>query len=171
VFKLDSTGQPTNLYNFQGGSDGSFPYWRLTIGSNGELYGTTLAGGSSGCGSGFCGTAFSLDTTTGIETVLHRFAVQPGDGEQPSGPLLNVSGNLFGTTYFGGKVNAVCSLGCGVVYAIGITGSYKLVYSFTGGTDGLAPRGGLIQDSAGNLYGAAAAGGTSNNGVIFKITR
>jgi uncharacterized repeat protein (TIGR03803 family) len=171
VFQLDSAGQPTNLYNFQGGTDGSFPYWRLTPGANGMLYGTTLAGGTSNCSSGFCGVVFSLDTTTGIETVLHRFAIQAGDGQQPSGALLNVSGYLFGTTYFGGTVTAACSQGCGVVYAQGINNSYRVVHKFTGGADGLSPNGALVQDPAGNLYGAAAAGGTTNNGVIFKITR
>ena len=169
VFRLNGTGQPINIYNFQGGTDGSFPYWRLTIGGNGILYGNTLSGGTSGCSSGFCGVLFSLDTNTGIETVLHRFTGQAGDGQQPSGALLQIGQELFGTTYFGGTVNALCSLGCGVVYAQKISGGYQVVHTFTGGVDGSSPNGALIQDSAGNLYGAAAVGGASNNGVIFKI--
>jgi hypothetical protein len=46
-----------------------------------------------------------------------------------------------------------------------------VLHSFTGGVDGLAPNGALIQDLAGGLYGAAAGGGINNNGLIFKITR
>lgn len=173
VFKLDNTGQPVFLYNFLGGTDGSYPYWRLTVAVDepGILYGTTIAGGSSGCGSGFCGVLFKLDTSNGTETVLHRFAIQPGDGEQPSGSVLYRAGNLFGTTYFGGNVNGACNLGCGVVYANSSTGRYRLLHSFTGGVDGAAPNGALIQDSAGALYGAAAVGGAGNNGLIFKITQ
>ena len=171
VFKLDNTGQLTVLYNFQGGNDGSFPYWRLTAGGNGILYGTTLSGGSSGCSSGSCGVVFSLDTTNGIETVLHRFGIRPGDGQEPSGALLDGAGNLFGTTYFGGNVNGLCSVGCGVVYVRKTNGAYKVLHSFTGGVDGLGPNGALIQDFAGGLYGAAAGGGINNNGLIFKITR
>jgi uncharacterized repeat protein (TIGR03803 family) len=169
VFKMDNTLLLTNIYNFKGGNDGSFPYWRLTAGTNGIVYGTTLSGGNTGCSSGFCGVVFSLDTTTGIETVLHRFAIQAGDGQQPSGALLNFAGNMVGTTYFGGKVNAACSLGCGVVYQVESSGDYLLLHTFSGGTDGSAPRGALIAGSDGALYGAAASGGIGNNGVIFKI--
>ena len=171
VFKMDNTLQLSNIYNFKGGTDGSFPYWRLTAGANGMVYGTTLSGGTSGCSSGFCGVVFSLDTITGAEAVLHRFALQANDGQQPSGALLNVAGNLVGTTYFGGKVNAACSLGCGVVYEVESSGEYVLLHTFSGGSDGSAPRGALLRASDGTLYGAAASGGIGNNGVIFKITR
>jgi uncharacterized repeat protein (TIGR03803 family) len=171
VFKLDKTGQLTVLYNFQGGNDGSLPYWRLTAGENGILYGTTVSGGGSGCSSGNCGVIFSLDTTNGVETVLHRFGMHPGDGQEPSGALLDASGNFFGTTWYGGTVNGACSLGCGVVYVRKSNGGYTVLYGFMGGIDGSAPNGALIQDSAGDLYGAAAVGGASNNGLIFQITR
>jgi uncharacterized repeat protein (TIGR03803 family) len=174
VFKLDNnTRQPVVLYNFLGGSDGLYPNWRLTVDVNepGILYGTTIAGGSSGCLSGFCGVLFRLDTSDGAETVLHRFATKPGDGEQPSGAVLYNAGSLFGTTTYGGTGGGCSPLGCGVVYGNSSTGRYRLLHSFTGGVDGAAPNGALIQDSAGALYGAAAVGGAGNNGLIFKITQ
>ena len=68
-------------------------------------------------------------------------------------------------------MNGACSLGCGVVYVRKSNGGYKVLHGFMGGIDGSAPNGALIQDSAGDLYGAAAVGGASNNGLIFKITR
>jgi uncharacterized repeat protein (TIGR03803 family) len=170
VFKLDTAGQLEVLYYFPGGAEGSGPSWRLVVGTNGLLSGTTLGGGSSACPLGPCGIVFSLDTATGTERVLHTFGVQLGDGEVPSGALLNIAGNLFGVTYYGGIANRVCPIGCGVVYGISTTGTYKILHSFTGETDGWAPDGALIQGPEQALYGAAALGGAGGNGVIFKIT-
>ena len=166
VFKLDTNNQLSVLYSFQDGNDGSYPYWRLTQAGNGILYGTTQRGGNT-CSNGLCGTVFSLDTNTGTETVLHRFGIQPGDGAEPSGAILE-TGGLIGSTWYGGKVNGVCPFGCGVVYQV-TNGGYKLLHSFTGGVDGYLPTGALFQDHR-VLYGAAALGGSNNSGVIFRIT-
>src|SRR5208337_332406 len=62
------------LYSFQGGGDGAGPYAGLVLDAQGNLYGTTYAGGNPACtleGPG-CGTVFKVDTT-GKETVLHSF--------------------------------------------------------------------------------------------------
>jgi len=168
IFKLDTTGQLTVLYSFLDGDDGSYPYWRLASGGNGIFYGTTERGGSS-CSNGLCGTVFSFDTTGGTETVLHKFGIQAGDGAEPSSALLDTSGNLVGTTWYGGKVTGACPFGCGVVYQVKSNGGYNLLHSFTGGIDGFSPSGALVQ-YGGALYGAAAIGGANNSGVIFKIT-
>jgi uncharacterized repeat protein (TIGR03803 family) len=169
IFKLDTNGQLTTLYNFSGGTNGSYPYWRLTTGINGVVYGTTTSGGSVNCSVASCGTAFSFDTTTGVQTVLHSFNAQPGDGSEPSGGLLNANGNLIGAAAFGGNTYA-CLSGCGAIYGIGSAGTYTLLHRFTGGADGAGPVGALTADSKGNLYGAASYGGLNDNGVIFKIT-
>jgi len=169
VFKLDSTNNLTVVYTFPGGSEGSSPRWRLTRAGTDLLIGATLYGGDFSCGTGLCGVAYTLDLNTDIETVLHSFG-SPGDGAEPSGPLLNVSGDFFGTTWFGGVTNDAYPFGCGVVYGLKIDGNYKVLHRFSGG-DGAAPNGVLVQDSDGNLYGAAALGGNNNNGLIFKITR
>jgi len=82
---------------------------------------------------------------------------------------LDTSGNLVGTTWYGGKVTGACPFGCGVVYQVKSNGGYNLLHSFTGGIDGFSPSGALVQ-YGGALYGAAAIGGANNSGVIFKIT-
>jgi uncharacterized repeat protein (TIGR03803 family) len=105
------------------------------------------------------------------ERVLHTFGKQASGGEEPSGGLLDVSGNFYGVTFYGGTVNSACTLGCGVVYRLSSTGKYSVFYRFTGGTDGGLPSGRLIEDASGNLYGATVAGGdANNNGVIYEIT-
>ena len=165
VFKLDTTGNMTTLYSFTGGADGGFPS-AVTAGMNGLIYGIAYGGGSSLC---FCGVVFSVNPTTGEESVLHSFGTVSSDGNFPSGSLLRVGGNLFGTTFYGGITNSVCSVGCGVLYRVGSTGAYSVIYRFTGGADGQSPDGRLIQDAAGTLYGAST-GGTTGRGLIFKIT-
>lgn len=67
VFKLDTNGVETVLYNFTGSPDGGNPSAGLIFDAAGNLYGTTTNGGTGGC-SGGCGTVFKLDTT-GVETV------------------------------------------------------------------------------------------------------
>ena len=170
IFKLDASGNYSVIYIFPGGADGDTPRWRLSLGADGTLMGTTITGGNFSCASGNCGVLYSFDTTTGTETVLHAFGAFADDGNEPSGALLDASGNLFGTTYYGGITNSSCPIGCGVLYRLGKTGTYTLLHKFTGGTDGWAPNGAPVQDSKGNLYGAAALGGHNNNGVIFKIS-
>lgn len=118
VFSLNpTTGAVAVVYRFQGGSDGEFPYSLIDV--SGTLYGTTGAGGSTKCLSNLgCGTVFSLNPASGVETILHSF--QGGkDGTFPTG-LLNVGGKLYGTTAgepFRGKCSG--SLGqCGTVFEI-----------------------------------------------------
>jgi uncharacterized repeat protein (TIGR03803 family) len=73
------------------------------------------------------------------------------------------SGNLYGTTPWGG------ASGNGVVYKVDITGHETVLYSFAGGADGSRPYAGVIRDSSGNLYGTTLLGGTSGNGVVYKL--
>lgn len=98
IFKIDSAGQKTTLYNFTG-TDGAYPASALTRDSSGNLYGTTTEGGSSKVG-----TVFQLDTSNTL-TVLHNFAGGKNDGAYPYGNLLLVGNNLYGTTNTGGTSN------------------------------------------------------------------
>jgi uncharacterized repeat protein (TIGR03803 family) len=102
--------------------------------------------------------------------VLYSFGAEgSGDGNYPqSGVIVGSNGTLYGTTGFGG----VTFLG-GTVFGLtksGSTWQETVLYKFTGGSDGGAPTGQLIQDSQGNLYGAAGRGGAHGGGVVFEVT-
>ncbi|HZQ68236.1 MAG TPA: choice-of-anchor tandem repeat GloVer-containing protein [Terriglobales bacterium] len=170
VFRMDTAGNLTTLYTFPGGASGSSPRWRLVRAATGLIHGVTQFGGNTSCalGSIGCGAVFSLDAT-GKEKVLHTFGKQAGDGEEPSGGLLDVAGSFYGATFYGGIINSTCSFGCGVVYRVNDGGQYSVLYRFTGAADGWLPTGGLTADGSGNVLGTAELGGTGS-GVVFKIT-
>ena len=155
------------FYNFCSQSnctDGSSPYASVIADSSGNLYGTTSAGGAYGQG-----TLFKINSA-GHETVLYSFCVQTNctDGSQPMGDLTRDSaGNFYGTTAYGGTQDS------GTVFKLSHTGQETVLYNFCSTTacaDGKTPEAGLILDSRGNLYGTTAAGGSANDGVVFKLT-
>lgn len=172
VFKLshsaDGKWLRTALYEFKGGTDGYNPVGTLLFDHTGNLYGTTVEGGSGGYG-----TVFELTPLEGgawKEKVLYSF--QGGsDGAFPeSGLIFDGSGNLYGTTTEGG----VCTFpGCGVVFKLSPRADGRwvesVIYAFQG-SDGGAPYAGLIFDSADNLYGTAEFGGPNNKGVVFQLS-
>jgi uncharacterized repeat protein (TIGR03803 family) len=157
VFKVTPAGIETVIYSFSG-ADGQTPNAALIQDASGNLYGTTYFGGTSGTG-----TVFKV-TPAGVETVLHSFANGGSGGQNPqAGLLLDVSGNLYGTTRYGGTTNN------GTVFKVNPAGVTTVLYSFTG-ADGQYPQAGLIQDANGNLYGTTNSGGTSSKGTVFKVT-
>jgi uncharacterized repeat protein (TIGR03803 family) len=101
IYKLTLSGVETVLYAFAGGGgDGANPEAGVTQGSDGNLYGVTYAGGSSGLG-----TVFEL-TLSGTETILHSFAGGSTDGSNPQANLLQGSdGALYGSAFGGGTGN------------------------------------------------------------------
>jgi uncharacterized repeat protein (TIGR03803 family) len=118
VFELDSAGKYTVLYRFTGGADGGGPVSAPVLGSAGDLYGTTIGGGQPGC-QGSCGVVYEL-SPSGAETVLHSFT-GGADGANPqTGVVAAATGNLYGTTAWGGRggINSVAASGAGVVYVI-----------------------------------------------------
>jgi uncharacterized repeat protein (TIGR03803 family) len=157
AFKLDKSGKETVLYSFTDGADGGSPQGdALALDAAGNLYGTTLFGGSSNCGSG-CGVVFKVDET-GLETVLYSF--QGGtDAYWPSGGVIrDTAGNLYGTTRWGGPSMY------GAVFKVDTSGNETVLHGFSGPPDGRYPVAGLIEDAAGNLYGATEIGGDLNCG-------
>lgn len=165
VFSVDpATGTETVLHSFcnpQNCADGYFPTGKL-IYVGGKLYGTTGGGGSYGGG-----TVFSLDASSGVETVLYSFNSSDNGPWYPLGGVTNVNGTLYGTTSYGGSGS--CDSGCGTVFAINLaTGTESTVYTFEG-NDGEWPDSKLI-DVSGTLYGTASDGGGHGGGTIFSIT-
>jgi uncharacterized repeat protein (TIGR03803 family) len=121
VFKLDTSGKETVLYRFTVPPDGQYPDAGLALDAAGNLYGTTVLGGSAGGCSGYgCGIAFKLDRA-GKETVLHSFS-GGSDGAVPYGVVLDSAGNLYGAASYGGqRVQGYCPYnygGCGTVFRI-----------------------------------------------------
>jgi uncharacterized repeat protein (TIGR03803 family) len=155
------------LYKFTGGADGSQPYTGLIFDQAGNLYGTTEFGGAYGLG-----TVFELTPNgdgTWKEHVLYSFQGTP-DGYSPDSHLtFDAAGNLYGMTWNGGIYGAYM----GTVFQLSPNGdgSWKetVIHSFGGG-DGIEVHGGVIFDSAGNLYGTAKLGGAYGWGTAFQLT-
>jgi uncharacterized repeat protein (TIGR03803 family) len=182
VFKLapnqDGSWTESVLYSFTGGADGAVPFAGLVFDQAGNLYGTTVEGGGSGCDDG-CGTVFKLTAKsdgTWTESVLHSFCSLDGcrDGATPDlGSLIfDQAGNLYGTTEYGGNVRQ-----SGVVFELmpNADGSWKetVLHGFCSRSscgDGGFPLAGLIFDGAGNLYGTALLGGAAGFGAVFQLT-
>jgi uncharacterized repeat protein (TIGR03803 family) len=165
VFKLTPKGKKwaeTVLYSFTSDPDGAHPSAGLVMDSDGNLYGTTQYGGASGEG-----TVFKLDTARN-ETILYSFQNNGVDGEVPLCTLLrDRSGNLYGTTYFGGS-STNCAGGCGTVFKLGSADNETILYNFTGGSDGNNPPAGLVRDKSGLMYGTAGPS-PYFSGTVFKL--
>ena len=158
VYKIATSGTLTPLHQFAGsaGSDGCSPYAPLTLGNDGNFYGTTNAGGTSVYQAG---TIFRI-SPSGTAKLLHSFAYT--DGYQPNGLVLGTDGNFYGTTTAGGTA------GYGVVFKITPAGTLTSLYSFAGGTgDGAQPYAGLVQATNGKFYGVTTGGGANDVGTIF----
>ncbi len=150
------------LYNFQNGNDGSVPYAGLISDGLGNCYGAATQGGSAGGG-----TVFELTPSGGSWNFTVLYSV-PGWGISGSfrNVVLDSSGNLYATTHCDGDYSA------GTVYELTPAGgswTYTLLYTFTGGTDGLYSFSNLVLND-GKLYGTTKNGGANGNGVIFEVT-
>jgi uncharacterized repeat protein (TIGR03803 family) len=167
VFEITTSGTLTTLYSFcsKGGSactDGANPLGALALGSNGNFYGTTYAGGASNDG-----TVFEINCS-GTVTTLHSFSGT--DGVNPQGDLLqlNGNGNFFGATLAGGN-----STGSGTLFEITPGGALSTLYNFcskTNCTDGSTPRAPFTQDNWGNIYGTTTYTGANAGGTVFQFT-
>jgi uncharacterized repeat protein (TIGR03803 family) len=158
IFKVQPGDAPITLHVFSGPSDGAYPEAGLVRGSDGDFYGTTRYGGSYNKG-----TIFKFDPATGKLTTLHMFS--GGNGAEPRGDLVQArDGHFYGTTSAGGSASV------GNVFRITSGGTFTALRSFTGGSDGRKPYGGLVQGGDGNLYGTTSSGGASGMGTLFRIT-
>lgn len=171
----------TVLHHFGGGVSPSVPAGGVVADSKGNLYGTAADGAYPDClPVGGCGFVFMLKPpakpgTPWEESIVWRFKDEK-DGAGPYGALIiEPNGALIGTTLEGGDgVNAIaiCSLmHCGTVFRLnppatpGAEWTEDILHAFTGGKDGAAPQGTLVQDAAGGLYGTAIYGGDMTCGI------
>ncbi|HWY23237.1 MAG TPA: choice-of-anchor tandem repeat GloVer-containing protein [Candidatus Acidoferrum sp.] len=187
VFKLspNSSGgwTETLIFNFIGATGGENPLAGIILDSAGNLYGTTVTGGSHGGG-----VVYELSPTSGgtwIETVLYNFTNSSDGGEPFAGLVFDSSGNLYGTTKEGGNLTG-CISGCGVVFELSLNSSggwtENVIHTFQPGISkwgyygGGFPSTSLAFDAAGNLYGTTLFGGPSTAcsgegcGVVFKLS-
>jgi len=195
VFRITPAGLQTVLYTFTG-SDGYVPNAGLTLGLDGNFYGTTILGGVHSLG------AIYKITAGGGLTVLYSFT-GGSDGAYPyATPVLGNDGNLYGVTQsataykitplgtftvlgtlpsrsfaplflgadgdFYGTTQHGGTFNQGTVFRMTPAGKITVIYSFDGTTHGGVPWGGVVQ-AAGNFYGTTTAGG-SGGGVVYRLT-
>lgn len=178
VFKLTPSAsgpwKETIVYHFTGGTDGTDPIG-IALDAAGNLYGVAEGGGKPTRGTPYCksvgcGTIFRLSPNSAGWTfnLLHSFTGMK-DGAFPQAITVDPSGNIFATTYG-------VFLDYGTVFemspsASGLNGSSVYVFQGTAAGDGQNPQGPVIEDSAGNLYGTTAGGGSNALGTVYKLSR
>ncbi len=166
----------TILYSFASQNDGENPQSEITFDRAGNIYGTTWLGGTGPCNDGFytgCGTVFKLTHNSDgswSKSTLYNFQDGSDGGFPIAEVTLDQAGNLYGTA---SSEATLCNTGaCGLIYELTQSGSgwtETVLHNFTGGADGNYPQGGLILDSSGNLYGAAAGGGMGS-GTVYEMS-
>ncbi len=179
-----SVAGPTVLYSFSApqfpenlpvtNSDGLSPGSAMILGSDGNLYGTTLRGGASGAG-----TIFRLSLPGGLANLYSFPPATNASGEVaydlvPNGLVEGADGFLYGTTRRGG------SNFTGTIFELSLSGSFTNLHTFAALTnnsssygtsaDGATPSGALAKGSDGNFYGTTQYGGAYGAGTIFRIT-
>ncbi|WP_295683883.1 choice-of-anchor tandem repeat GloVer-containing protein, partial [uncultured Nevskia sp.] len=160
VYRISANGDFSTLYSFTGGPNGLRPKAALTLGIDGQFYGSTSEGGGA-IGSG---TLFRI-SPTGSFAPLHNFDLAT-TGNQPLGKLLQASdGNFYGTTTsFGAFSN-------GTLFRLTPGGVVTVLHAFAGQPgEGGGPQAGVIQGPDGALYGTTAGGGTSGAGTVYRVT-
>jgi len=173
------------LYNFGSTpTDGYQPSGGLLMDSSGNLFGTTVAGSDTLCDLAEvygCGIVYELVKSSNgyAEKVLYSFGTTSptSDGASPfAGLIVDTTGNLYGTTTYGGSPNCLIDLGvdgCGTVFELVKSSSgytENLLYTFTG-PDGAYPYASLTMDSSGNLYGTTYSGGACGLGSVFELNK
>ncbi len=164
AFRITPAGTLTGLHYFSV-SDGQGPAGGLTLGTDGNYYGTNGAGGLYSFG-----TIFKI-TAGGALTTLHNFTGADG-WESYAPPIEGFDGNFYGTTSLGSAVD----IDYGSVYKITPSGAFTILHSFKSIStdvlpiDGGQPIGPLVQATDGYFYGTALEGGTYGVGTIFRIS-
>jgi uncharacterized repeat protein (TIGR03803 family) len=146
--------------------NGSGPEAALIEDGGGDLFGTTVVDGPAGYG-----TVFELpynSSTHAYGAITTVAALDRTDGQSVASLVQDSSGDLVGTTVYGGASSD------GVVFEVPYNSSTQTFGSVTtfvtfNGSNGSLPDAGLIQDGSGNLFGTTAAGGAFNSGTVFEL--
>jgi uncharacterized repeat protein (TIGR03803 family) len=167
VYKITPAGSYTVLYNFcsrAGCADGAAPEAPLVQDANGNFYGTTIIGGSSGNG-----TVFEI-TPSNHYTVLHSFDYTDGADPQAAPTLAN-DGNLYGVTTLGSNGGNSKDIG-GNIFQITPDGVYTSLYNFCNSSTctGYDAAFAILQGTDGIFYGASASGGTESDGIVYSFS-
>jgi len=180
VFKLASDGTETVLHSFcqpKSCEDGANPSSGVIMDSGGNLYGSTLLGGT---GSDNCGVVYKI-AADGTETILHDFSGT--DGCTPAGLAFDGNGNILGVTSSGGSGAKCPSEGCGTVFKLAPGGTETVLLNFWKTSLGRMPVDPLTRDPSGNWYGTTLIGGDIKAckqadrrdkhgcGVVFRLAR
>ena len=156
IYTIGAHGTETVLHAFAGGNDGASPAGPLVFDTAGNLFGTTVLGGTSDAG-----TVYKL-APDGIETVLYSFTGGSEGADPDCGLAFDSTGNLYGTT----PVSEAD--GDGAVFKLAPGGAITVLHAFSG-RDGANPQAGLIADGSGHLFGTAPNGGAHGYGVVFVL--
>lgn len=155
IFKMTPAGVVTTLLSFEDVPHGGSPQANLIEGRDGNFYGTTWYGGTSGSG-----IVFKV-TPTGILTSFSSY--KSSYGSYPAALVEGIDGNFYSTASLGGANYS------GTVFRLTPTNVCTRLVSFNG-TNGSYPLASLIQGSDGNFYGTTVYGGTAGEGTVFKMT-
>jgi uncharacterized repeat protein (TIGR03803 family) len=166
IFKMTPAGAFTNLHHFDCmNGEGLGPICRLTQTPNGEIYGTTFYGGTSGCFGNSAGTVFKITTNGEFTTVL---SFNRTNGANPQcGLILGSDSALYGSTSGGGGPSGD---GYGTIFRLTTNGVLTTLHTFDYPIDGSVPSGHLLQASDGNFYGTTEYGTNNSFGTIFRMT-
>ena len=155
----------STVYSFSN-STGSNPVASLTQGPDGNFHSTVMtAAGSS---------PFALTPSGDFSEINANLGI----GEYLPGLLLGPDGNYYGVTS-GGPISGPPYIVYGAVFQLTPSGELSILHTFSGGSDGGTPLGGLVEGTDGSLYGTTAYGGiltgncksSSGCGTVFKISR
>jgi len=148
----------TDLHDFAASLDGANPWSQLTKSSAGDLYGTTVYGGSRGGGSED-GTLYKI-SSNGIYSQLYAFDGNAGQNPVWQ-PIIATDGKLYGTSWAGGS-----GVGTGTVYQYDLSSNTMSIFANFDGINAYYPNA-ITQGIDKNFYGTSQYGGLTNREVGF----